>query len=294
MRELPQDFIDHLATGETTLCSCWAITRKDGLVLGFTDHDRDLSFEGILFVAQSGLTGAGEGQNAGLAANHGAVEGIFDDARISAEDIKAHLYEGAGFRHWRVNWADVSIRFLESSGTLGEIRLGQTGFEAELRGPARVLEAMTGRIYQRNCDASLGDSRCMVDLNNPAFMASGQLLAPASDATLLVSNLQTFAADWFSYGQVKFSNGALAGQSFTIQNQTREASGDRLYLTERLGEILPQGTALQVFAGCDKSFAICRDKFSNHINFRGFPFMPGDDAVLQVPYRQDRNDGGKR
>jgi hypothetical protein len=28
MRELPQNFIDHLATGETTLCSCWAITAR--------------------------------------------------------------------------------------------------------------------------------------------------------------------------------------------------------------------------------------------------------------------------
>lgn len=294
MRKLPQNFADHLATGQTTLCSCWAITRKDGLVLGFTDHDRDLTFDGILFVAQSGLTGTGEGKNAGLAANHGAVEGIFDDARITADDIKAHLYEGAGFRHWRVSWADVTIRFLESAGTLGEIRLGQTGFEAELRGPARGLEEMTGRLYQQSCDAVLGDSRCALNLDNPAFIASGQLLAPASEASLLVSNLQGFAPDWFSYGRVKFTDGPLAGQSFTIQNQTREAQGDRLYLIEPLRETLPQGTALQIFAGCDKSFAICRSKFSNSINFRGFPFMPGDDAVLQVPYRQDRNDGGKR
>ena len=34
----------------------WAVTRTDGEVLGFTDHDCRLSFDGMVFRADTGLT----------------------------------------------------------------------------------------------------------------------------------------------------------------------------------------------------------------------------------------------
>ncbi len=49
-----------------------------------------------------------------------------------------------------------------------------------------------------------------------------------------------------------------------------------------------------VDASCDKSFATCRDRFANHINFQGFPFLPGMDAVVSGPSASGVNDGGKR
>ena len=50
------DLLAHLATGTTTTCRCWGVTRADGLFLGFTDHDRDLSFDNMTFKAASGMT----------------------------------------------------------------------------------------------------------------------------------------------------------------------------------------------------------------------------------------------
>ncbi|RIJ28495.1 DUF2163 domain-containing protein [Henriciella mobilis] len=44
---------------------------------------------------------------------------------------------------------------------------------------------------------------------------------------------------------------------------------------------------------CDKRFETCRDVFSNVSNFRGFPHMPGPDALLAGP-GANGNDGGKR
>mgnify|MGYP001801115521 CR=1 FL=1 len=46
----------HLEGGLTTVAHAWAITRKDGVVLGFTDHDRELTFDGITFRADTGLS----------------------------------------------------------------------------------------------------------------------------------------------------------------------------------------------------------------------------------------------
>ena len=54
MRPIPPALAAHLGEGVTTLCRCWTLTRRDGLVLGFTDHDRDLTVAGTLHGARSG------------------------------------------------------------------------------------------------------------------------------------------------------------------------------------------------------------------------------------------------
>ena len=46
----------HLESGNTSVSRAWEIARRDGVRLGFTDHDRDLAFDGLTFRAQSGLT----------------------------------------------------------------------------------------------------------------------------------------------------------------------------------------------------------------------------------------------
>ena len=44
---------------------------------------------------------------------------------------------------------------------------------------------------------------------------------------------------------------------------------------------------------CDQRFETCRDVFGNVENFRGFPHLPGNDAILAGP-GESQNDGGKR
>jgi uncharacterized phage protein (TIGR02218 family) len=44
-------------------------------------------------------------------------------------------------------------------------------------------------------------------------------------------------------------------------------------------EPLANGDLFVVTAGCDKRFETCRSKFSNTVNFRGFPHLPGNDFV---------------
>ncbi|HEY8580902.1 MAG TPA: DUF2163 domain-containing protein, partial [Beijerinckiaceae bacterium] len=55
MRHLAPDFAARLSGGVTTLCTCWRLTRADGRVQGFTDHDADLVVDGQLYEARSGL-----------------------------------------------------------------------------------------------------------------------------------------------------------------------------------------------------------------------------------------------
>ena len=55
MRTLPPGLAAHLATGATTLCHCWKLVPLTGATLGFTDHDYDVTFDGVTYEAQAGF-----------------------------------------------------------------------------------------------------------------------------------------------------------------------------------------------------------------------------------------------
>ena len=112
---------DHLALGATTVCHAWALERADGVVMGFTDHDGDLAFEGIRFLAGTGLTAGALQQVTGLAVDNAEVAGALSDAGIREADIRAGRFDGAEVRLWLVNWADVGQRMLRFRGSLGEV-----------------------------------------------------------------------------------------------------------------------------------------------------------------------------
>jgi hypothetical protein len=49
VKSLPPALQAHLEDGTATLSWCWRMTRSDGVVFGFTDHDRALEFNGTVF-----------------------------------------------------------------------------------------------------------------------------------------------------------------------------------------------------------------------------------------------------
>ena len=58
----------------TTLCWCWRLTRRDGVNMGFTDHDRDLQFDGTTFEAAAGFTASEIRRSVGLSVDNLEVD----------------------------------------------------------------------------------------------------------------------------------------------------------------------------------------------------------------------------
>jgi len=85
--------------------------------------------------------------------------------------------------------------------------------------------------------------------------------------------------------------GANQGLFAHIKSQT---STGAIALWLPAGAAIAIGDAFDATAGCDKRLSTCRDKFSNAVNFRGAPFMPGNDFAVSYPLRSEKNDGGKR
>ena len=165
MRDIPEELADRIESGAATLCHAWVLTRGDGEVMGFTDHDRDLEVDGVVCRAASGWTaGAAEGGTGGACGSLSAAGGL-DAEAIREADLMAGLYDGAEVVVWRVDWRRPDLKVRLQRARLARIRREGAGFVAELEGPLAALERVVGRTCGRDCDAVLGDTRCRVDLS---------------------------------------------------------------------------------------------------------------------------------
>ncbi len=163
MRDIPDELAARIESGAATLCHAWIMERADGERLGFTDHDGDLSLDGVVCTAASGWSQGAAETAQGLAAGSLAVAGGLDDAGIVEADLAAGLWDRAAAALWRVDWRRPELRVLVGRGTLSRLRREGEGFTAETEGPLAVLERVVGRTYGRTCDAVLGEARCGAD-----------------------------------------------------------------------------------------------------------------------------------
>ncbi|TQI76297.1 putative phage protein (TIGR02218 family) [Bosea sp. AK1] len=276
MRDIPSGLAGHIETAATTLCHCWSLTRRDGLVLGFTDHDRRLSFDGIDFAATTGLEAAESAAELGFAIGGGEVAGAFAAFGLNESDLARGLYDDARVRIWLVNWAVSDQRVLMEEGFVGEIKRGEASFTAEIRSFAKAFDEERGRLYLRSCSADLGDARCGVAL----AATEGHVVESDGRLSLLAGGMVSYADGHFTGGRLIFTSGANAGFAVEVKRHGREGAQALFQLWQApAAEILP-GDGFRVTPGCDKSFATCRAKFANGVNFRGFPHMPTNDFII--------------
>jgi uncharacterized phage protein (TIGR02218 family) len=282
MKSLPPSLQAHLDTGTTTLAWCWRVTRNDGTAFGFTDHDRDLAFDGTAFEAATGFTASEIKDALGLSVDNLEVSSALKSDRLNEDDLAGGLYDDAPIEIWRVNWADTAQRVLMRAGSLGEVRRSGSAFTAEVRGLAHYLQQPKGRLFQSGCDADLGDARCGVDLDDSAFRDTGTVIAAASNRQFTASGLETFEANWFTRGLVTFTSGANANRSQEVKRHTLADDVATIELWQPMALTIAPDDTFTITAGCDKRFATCGAKFANAVNFRGFPHMPGNDYILAV------------
>lgn len=286
------DFQTLLDSAATPICRCWQVVRKDGVSYGFTDHDRDLEFAGQQFLAGSGMDASALESSTGLSVDNGQAVGALSAAGLQDAEILAGKFDGADVVQWLVNWQNPSMRELVFRGKLGEIRRGNTAFEAELRSLAENLNKPLGRGYVPICDAVLGDGRCGVDLGVAGRVANVSVLEVINGRHLQVDAVATADSGWFSYGQLRWLSGNNQGVVSLIKRDGGYADFRDIELWEELRAPVEIGDTLELVAGCDKQQGTCKTKFGNLQNFRGFPTIPGEDWVTDFPRADGRNDGG--
>lgn len=269
----------HLAQEVTTLCSCWLITRQDGVSLGFTDHDRSFTYNDQFYEAQEGYNRTAMTNDAGYSIDNAEVMGFLDSEKIKDEDLRNGVYNFANVNVFLVNFMDLSPTMGDVKlrrGWFGETTITQDGqFTIELRGMTQALSHDFIESYSPECRADFCDTRCKLNL---ADYSKAGVVTAVNNRTAFVMAPIVPTAQGFLLGSIVWTSGDNTGRRMEIADMEVWT----IELFEGMAFDVKVGDTFTISSGCDKSRAMCKT-YGNILNMRAEPDVPGQDQYLNYP-----------
>jgi len=280
---IPTALQQHLDSGATTLCVCWRVTRKDGVVMGFTNHDGDLAFDGTTFEAEAGFTASMVQQALGLSVDNMEVVGAFNSNFITETDLISGVYDDADIEVYLVNWQDTAQRSIEMFGSIGEVTQKGIEFTAELRSLTHRLNQKIGRVYSRDSDREGVDT-------------STQITATVSNVitrSLFEFTGATQASDFYNRGLVTWISGNNDNAQFDVKTYVNASGTATVALWDQAVSDIQVGDTFTLVASWPRTAEEHKERYGDLIDFRGFPHMPGEDFITTYAEQGGENqDGG--
>lgn len=267
----------------TTIAWCWRLELTNGNILCFTSCDTDLVIDGETYEACAGFAPTAVSSSNDLSTDNLDVQGMITSDRITANDISSGLYDNAKIRIFICDYEHLQNRFILREGRIGKITSGKIAFKAEIRGLMDAYQQRAGNVYQRKCRASLGDSRCQYPVSSD--VAVGEVVSVRDDGSIF-TNISR-ADDFFTYGIIMFESGLNNGTSYEIEQSL--ASNGQIRLFSPPDHEVVVGDRVRIVPGCDGSPATCKRRFHNMVNFRGEPYIPGNDYAVGYPMKAGGN-----
>lgn len=201
----------HLQTDCTTLCRLYKITRADGNVYAFTDHDTNIDTTnyqcyitdgGYVYEASIGFSPTASQNKNDLSVDNQEATAFIDSTTIKENELRFGLWDAAVVEIRLINWADLTMGEIKLRyGTLGSITMKNGVMTAEILGLTNKLQVLCGRSFGTVCDAELGDDRCqaVVPVENGS-------VASSADAHTIVPNPGLGGSGILGTGLITVSN----------------------------------------------------------------------------------------
>lgn len=282
MRDISEALDEHIHGITTSLATCWKIKRTDGVELGFTDHDRELTIDGLHYRASTGFTPSAIHSTSSMSVDNLEVEGMLSSDSLQEDEIMSGKYDFSEVEIFLVNYKELTQgKIYLRTGWLGEVSISKNYFVAEVRGLMQRLAHIRSEFYSASCRATLGDVRCKVDITQHSTYGSVHV-AEGNNQTF-TDVQRTEESGLYDGGKMTFLSGANAGVQIEVKNYIKQSSGyGQFILVLPLPYDLLLGDGYSVSKGCDKRIETCNGRFNNIINFRGEPSVPGLDRMLET------------
>ncbi len=266
---------DWLREEVVTLAWCWRLSRRDGVVIGLTSHDRDLIVGGVPYRAAPGMKPSALETRDSLEAATMDLEGAVTSDAIAAADLDAGRWDGAELMLFVTDWtAPEAAPVTVARGSLGAVERRGVAFTAELQGVTRILDRPACPATSPSCRAMLGDPACRVDLAPRTHI---RRVVAVSGRTVTLD--AAVAPGAMEFGELTWLEGAICGLASPLIGQ----AGEVLTLAEMPPTLPPLPLRVRLIEGCDKQLATCRARFANAVNFRGEAHLPGNDLLTRYP-----------
>jgi uncharacterized phage protein (TIGR02218 family) len=284
-KTLSAGFATAIAQGTSKFARIFSITRPDGEVRRFTDHDQDLSYGGNTYYADATVdvtaittSKAGGAQAADMYVSFGTGSNA-----ITYEDAAGGLYDHSSILITAVNTNDLATTgMVLMSGTLGAFQMDDVGFgNVQLNGLLQKGINLTGERYSPECRASLGDTRCGVNI--ATYTTTGTVVSVTSNRKFVATLADDEVNDYYAFGILTWTSGNNNGQKMEVLTHFQTGTDDDITMAFTFPKTIQIGDTFSLTAGCDKRPATCQAKFANILNFRGEPFVPTADKLKDLP-----------
>jgi uncharacterized phage protein (TIGR02218 family) len=266
------DFVLRLKSDTLTLCRLWRITPAGSSTLYYTDHDRDVVFDGHTYVSDKSFEASAIENNQGTGKTNFEITILLTET-ITKADIEKGRYGGAAVEVDAVFYDHLDLGSMPLAS--GLVIDAQVPYKSQAilscSGLATLAQHYLTEQYSSTCRAEFCDVRCTLDeadfdTDFTIDVVDGVMVFQSEDIdpTLSVYNL----------GYVEWASGANAGTKQDVQT----SSGASIRLLIKPPFAMQVGDTGRAVKGCNKTIDTCR-VFNNAINFRGEPYAPGSDYV---------------
>lgn len=278
------NLITFLATAtEFRMADLYTITLVGGTVLRYTTWDATLTVLGNKF-----LTGPPNIERTAIEEQTGMDTSTIE-ITISAsltdllngvpilQAIGLGLFDGAAFRVDRLFMDPTGVQIgtvIRFSGFIGPVdELARSYAKITVNSGTELLQMqLPAIILQPGCTNTLFDARC--GLSKAAF-AEVETAQAGSTFNKLIT-LSPKADTYFDNGQIAFTSGANTG----LIKAVKQYLGQQFTFNSPLPFAPNAGDLFTAYPGCDKTQATCTTKFSNLVNFEGFPYVPVPETAI--------------
>lgn len=265
-----------IAAELVTLAWCWRLSRRDGVTVGLTSHDRPLIREGLRYDPAPGMTPSRVEQDASLDPDTMDIKGAISSRALRADDIDAGRWDGAALTLSVCDWDDADVPLLTvATGTLGALERDGQAFTAELSVTPAWLARPAAPVTSPTCRAQFGDAQCGVNLAQ--HRATAQVIA--SDGDVVTLDAAHADVGLLVFGTLRWRDGPATGLAATVLAQ----DGATLTLSSVPTALGPLPVRVEVTTGCDRTLATCATRYTNAAAFRGEPHLPGNDLLTRFP-----------
>lgn len=266
-----------IETQVTSLAYGWRLERNDGVTLGFTSHDRDIQHNGLLLRASPGLKPTTVIESLGLENDGLDINGAITSDAIRQDDLATGRWDAAYLEIFLFDWQYPDDgEHLMACGELGSVSFSGDAFEAEFLGLKAVFDKAIVPQTSPSCRANFCDAEC--GLNREKFKHTGRVNRVEGHRVFL-DVARPLAINNFAYGRLRVFGGAACGRNFDIV----ENGADSISISPVPQFGIASGSRIEILEGCDKQIATCASRFDNAVNFRGEPYLPGNDLLTRYP-----------
>lgn len=281
MRQIPVGLGGRLAAESTTLCRLWRVTRKDGVVLRFTDstspikatiapdvteqtYRSDYSFTSSAIFMSKTMSNA-------QSVNMTFLLDEADNNGFKEKDLRLRKYDGASAEIFVCDYTSVAAGVMRMfSGKFGTVNLSNQRIATVEITPDDTTSSgtMIGlEKYSQTCRASLFDARCKLNKNDYKITFT---VTSASGGSIVSADFTQTSGYW-ALGYIEWLTGDNAGVTQTVNSNDKASNS--IFLTSPPPLPVQAGDTANIYIGCDKTRVRCK-QLNNLANMRAEPDVP--------------------